>query len=225
MEPHSSDVCSLCKSQHSRMSNVQTWQNSQATLYIQTLGIALDSLICRPCRDDVRRVLADPSHVPRWSKRKERSKRCIKSCLEVSFVSSNLANTEKMNQIIKQVDFEIEGDDIPIPTPLCKHHYYTIYNLIQPQQTNCPTCGVNLKQSHTLRSFYLFRCSPTTHSLVGRYQTKYLGPHHHRDTNGSINRGSLAALEKVMLGNRHVEAGRQKHYASCNHYRFWMESR
>ena len=45
-----------------------------------------------------------------------------------------------MNQII-----EIEGDDIPIPTPLCKHHYYTIYNLIQPQQTNCPTCGVNLK--------------------------------------------------------------------------------
>ena len=156
MEPHSSDVCSLCKSQHSRMSNVQTWQNSQATQYIQTLGIALDSLICRPCRDDVRRVLADPSHVPRWSKRKERSKCCIKSCLEVSFVSSNLANTEKMNQIIKQVDFEIEGDDIPIPTPLCKHHYYTIYNLIQPQQTNCQTCGVNLKQSHTLRSFSPF---------------------------------------------------------------------
>ena len=129
-EAHSSDVCSLCKSHHSRMSNVQTWQNAQATQYIQTLGIAFDSLICRPCRDDVRRVLADPSHVPRWSKRNERSKCCIKSCSEVSFVSSNLADREKMNQLIKQVDVAIEYDDIPIPTPLCKHHYYTIYSLI-----------------------------------------------------------------------------------------------
>ena len=61
VEPHSSDVCSLCESHHNRMSKVQTWQNAQATQYIQTLGIALDSLICRPCRDDIRRVLADPS--------------------------------------------------------------------------------------------------------------------------------------------------------------------
>ena len=57
-------------------------------------------------------------------------------------MSSNLADRERMNQLI---DLEIEYDEIPIPTPLCKCHYYTIYNLIQPQQNKCPTCGVNLK--------------------------------------------------------------------------------
>ena len=51
VEPHSSDVCSLCESHHNRMSKVQTRQNEQATQYIQTLGIELDSLIWRPCRD------------------------------------------------------------------------------------------------------------------------------------------------------------------------------
>ena len=25
------------------------------------------------------------------------------------------------------------------------HHYYTVYNTVQPQQTNCPTCGISLK--------------------------------------------------------------------------------
>ena len=60
-------------------------------------------------------------------------------------MSSNLADRERMNQLIEQIDLEIEYDKIPIPTPLCKCHYYTIYNLIQPQQNNCPTCGVNLK--------------------------------------------------------------------------------
>ena len=99
-------------------------------MYIQTMGIT------RSCRDDVRRVLADPSHVPRWSKRNEQSKYSIKSCSDVSFVSSNLADRERMNQLIKQIAVEIECNKIPIPDsqPLCVN--VTIYNLIQ-QQNNC----------------------------------------------------------------------------------------
>ncbi len=34
-----------------------------------------------------------------------------------------------------------------VPTPLCKHHYHIVYNLLQPTQTHCITCGVSLKWS------------------------------------------------------------------------------
>ena len=45
-------------------------------------------------------------------------------------MSSNLADRERMNQLIEQIDPEIEYD----ATPLCKRHYYTIYNLIRPHK-------------------------------------------------------------------------------------------
>ena len=48
--------------------------------------------------------------------------------------------------ILEHADFHIEGDTIPFPTPLCNHLYYMVYNAVQPQQTNCPTCGISLKQ-------------------------------------------------------------------------------
>ena len=35
--------------------------------------------------------------------------------------------------------------NVPIPTPLCKHHYHLIYNTLQPKQSHCPTCGSSLR--------------------------------------------------------------------------------
>jgi hypothetical protein len=36
--------------------------------YVLSLNLSAESLVCRPCRDDVTRVLSNPSHVPRWRK-------------------------------------------------------------------------------------------------------------------------------------------------------------
>ena len=47
-----------------------------------------------------------------------------------------------MRQILEDLP---EGDTVPVPTPLCNHHYYIVYNAVQPQQTNCPTCGISLR--------------------------------------------------------------------------------
>ena len=39
--------------------------------------------------------------------------------------------------------------EVPIPTPLCKHHYHLVYNMLQPTQTHCVTCDVSLRHSKT----------------------------------------------------------------------------
>ncbi len=69
-EEHSSPavVCALCKHSHKHMSQVHTWQNTQARDAVTDYGITLDDIVCRPCRDDIRRVTANPSHSPRWEK-------------------------------------------------------------------------------------------------------------------------------------------------------------
>ena len=147
-EEHSSTavVCALCKHSHKHMSQVHTWQNTQARDVVADYGITLDDIVCRPCRDDIHRVTANPSHSPRWEKIKhDVIKCCVKGCPDICFAHSKVTDSDTMKQILEDKSLQIEGDTIPFPTPLCNHHYYTVYNAVQPQQTNCPTCGISLK--------------------------------------------------------------------------------
>lgn len=59
------------------------------------------------------------------------------------FVASHMADAETMQSILTACGFNCNG--VPIPTPLCKHHYHETYKLLQPQQSNCPTCETSLK--------------------------------------------------------------------------------
>ena len=70
---------------------------------------------------------------------------CVKGCPDISFAHSKVTDSDTMKQILEDASLQIEGDTIPFPTPLCNHHYYTVYNAVQPQQINCPTCGISLK--------------------------------------------------------------------------------
>ena len=141
-------VCALCKASHKCMSKVQSWQNAQACELVSKLGITLDDIICRPCRVDIRRVLANCSYIPRWGKRNKLTKCCVKGCPEVCFVHSKVTDACTIKCIFEDKCLETEGN-IPVPTPLCLHHYYMVYNIIQPQQTHCPTCGISLKHVPT----------------------------------------------------------------------------
>ena len=144
-DEHSSPaaVCALCQLNHTHVSQVCTWQNTQARDVVAEYGITQDDVVCRPCRDDVRRVMTNPSHSPRWEKVKHDAiKCCVKDCPGTCFVHSKI-NTVK--QVFEDTGLQTEGDTIPFPTPLCNHHYYMVYNALQPQQTNCPTCGISLK--------------------------------------------------------------------------------
>ena len=62
-------VCALYKLNHNHMIQVQTWQNTLARDVVAKFGITPDDIVCRPCRDDIHRVTANPDHSPRWGKK------------------------------------------------------------------------------------------------------------------------------------------------------------
>ena len=126
------------------MSSPSQWKSEQARTLATSLQVPIHSLVCRPCRQDVSRVIADHSYVPRW--RKEREKVCcISDCNESVFACSRMANSETLRSAMDAAGVECSVNDLPEPTPLCKQHYHMIYNVLQPPQTNCVTCNISLR--------------------------------------------------------------------------------
>ena len=133
-------VCALCKMHHSHMTKVSSWHDEKALHSAATYGCCETDMVCRPCRDDLRRVVKNPDYIPRWMKKRE-VMCCVQSCNNHCFVHSKLSDASKTHLANM---FE-EGHEIPCPTPLCQYHYYTVYHRKQPQQTNCQTCGICIK--------------------------------------------------------------------------------
>ena len=95
------------------------------------------------CKDDITRLVKNPSHTPRWEK-KSGVKCCMPGCDVPSFTQSKIASQEQLNAISHTIGCSVPSN-VPIPTPLCKHHYHLIYKTLQPQQSHCPTCGTSLR--------------------------------------------------------------------------------
>ena len=114
-----SDVCSLCKQSHHCMSTVHMWQSEQARdTAVGVYGITLDDTVCRPCRDDLRRIVAHHDLQPRWEKVKQ-CKCCVRDCTEDCFAHSKVIDSDVMNRLFECID----SASIPFPTPLCARHY------------------------------------------------------------------------------------------------------
>jgi len=98
---------------------------------------------CRPCRDDVTRVLANPCHVPRWRKGKTCTKSsncCVLGCSSVTFAAS----TTQVQEAFESTGLKCSSEVIPTPAPLCmKYHYHIVYSTLQHRR--CATCGVRLR--------------------------------------------------------------------------------
>ena len=138
-ETEDSEVCSLCKVHHHRMTRVSTWHAQRACEIVATYGIREHDLVCRPCRDEIHRIEQHPNHVPRWEKRMSTSVLCcVHSCNNTCFAHSKV-DAEQLEGI------KFDGDTIPSPAPLCHQHYYAIYKSIHHQQQHCPTCGNSFK--------------------------------------------------------------------------------
>ena len=99
------------KANHQHMSEVQTWQGQQAHDNAAKCGILSGDLVCRPCRDDLRRISASASHVPRWKKkiRSQINVVCkdvvtfallISKCRSSPLLSSSATNCPRMSQVL-----------------------------------------------------------------------------------------------------------------------------
>ena len=172
-------TCALCHGQHSQLSEPQSWKNEQARTVIRSLEMAPDCRICRPCRNDITRLTKNPDHQPRWAKQQQ-SVCCLPGCTEPTFSHSKMATQEQLGLIAHTLGCS-SLPTLPIPTPLCKHHYHLIYNTLQPTQTQCPTCGTWLKITTA-------RFCPDPHCIQ-----KYL--HENTGFEGRIQDGAKVCLE------------------------------
>ena len=138
-------TCSLCLKRHHQLSTPALWRSEQARQLVQSMQVRLDTYICKPCKDDITRVLANPNHVPRWTKG-DKEKCCISNCRENVFTRGRLGSIQQIEAALEAIGLQTLAD-IPVPTPLCKQHYHQVYNLLQPTQTNCLNCGMSLRHA------------------------------------------------------------------------------
>ena len=99
-------VCALCK----YMSQVHTWQSTQAREVGARFGITQADMVCRPCRDDIRRVTANPNHNPRWEKQNQNVNTCcVEGCTSICLTHSKVTDTKTIKQILEHANLHIEG--------------------------------------------------------------------------------------------------------------------
>ena len=75
--------CELCVCWHTQMSSPSQCRNEWARELAASFQVNKDSLVCRPCRQDVSRMLTDHTHVPRWRKRETQIRAVLVTVLRV----------------------------------------------------------------------------------------------------------------------------------------------
>ena len=146
-----SPTCTLCNGHHTQFSTPSSWKSEDARRLVFSLKVSANSPVCGACRKEVSSSLADQTYIPRWVKRlKDACSTCsISLCKQNIFVSLKKATSEELNMTLASSGLQCTTTEVPIPTPLCKHHYHLVYNMLQPTQTHCVTCDVSLRYSKT----------------------------------------------------------------------------
>ena len=84
-------ICVLCQTSHSHMSTPSAWKNEQARKLVLSLQVSLESLVCRPYRDDIARMLSNSHYIPRWvdenTKQDDKASCCVLECNNSHFAS------------------------------------------------------------------------------------------------------------------------------------------
>ena len=138
-------ICSVCHHHHSHTSSPNEWRNQPAKDLAFSMSLSTDSLVCGACRDDMRRVLADATYVPRWEKgeRVGSNISCfVQNCTEPSFTQSSMCVSKDLKSMLS---LQFRSESLPNPTPLCKTHYHAVYDVHKSWENNCRTCGTRLR--------------------------------------------------------------------------------
>ena len=141
-------TCELCYGRHIQFTAPEKWKSEEACTLVVSLGLSAKSLICSACRKDVTRCLSNDEYTPRWEKDISKNVTCfVRLCAVDTFTSLNKP-AEVVFGAFQKGELQASTTQIPIPTPLCKHHYHMVYNIINPTQTHCVTCGMSLKHEN-----------------------------------------------------------------------------
>ena len=138
--------CCLCNGNRQNLTSPSQWKNVDARRYIAKLNVSKGGLVCPACRKDITRVLANSSHIPRWTKLRPGRECCVQECSKNVFASLHKTTSDEVRQIFDSGGLKFNSSTIPVPVPLYKHHYHLVYSLMQPRQEHCVTCGTSLRR-------------------------------------------------------------------------------
>ena len=123
-------LCFLCNGNTTKSTTPSQWKNDDARRYALDLNVPQDGLICPACRKDITRVMSNADHVPRWAKTPAEKYCCVVECKDTVFSALHKTSSQEIEQLFISCGLRSTTPSIPIPTPLCKHHYHLIYNKV-----------------------------------------------------------------------------------------------
>ena len=91
--------CCLCNGNRQNLTSPSQWKNVDAHKYITKLNVPKGGLVCPACRKDITRVLANRSHVPRWTNLRPGRECCVQECSKNVFVSLHKITSDEVRQI------------------------------------------------------------------------------------------------------------------------------
>ena len=117
-------TCSLCHQAHTHLTVPCTWKDERAKMLILFYNVPLNNLVCRPCRDDISRCLKESDYQPRWQKI-HKTHCCIDGCDQQILANYRPQNMDKLTTTLQELHITT-NNEVPIPMPLCTHHYHQI---------------------------------------------------------------------------------------------------
>ena len=94
-------LCSLCGKKHCQLSLPLSWKSESAQLLVRSLQVDVESYVCRPCRDDITRLLHNPDHKPRWAKERN-AVCCMPGCNEKIFAHYKNVMQDNLLRIVSK---------------------------------------------------------------------------------------------------------------------------
>ena len=155
------DVCTLCEQPGKiKYSHPKTWKDKTALQQLKIIEpqklITPESCICQLCRDDVSKIISDPSYNPRWRKVKPDEQWCsihVDQCSSEGKLKTKLVTSVYDLESILGTTVRQEAKNLLGPLPLCQEHYRRMYKTVNPSQFmfNCKTCNKRLHNLHSCR--------------------------------------------------------------------------
>ena len=135
-------ICSVCLAPHTELSEPGSWKNLQAQeIALTQLSLTLASRVCRPCRNDIRRLINSASITPRWEKGGTRPKCCISNCHATSFATSKLQLVSKYLKSFQALIFHALHHCVSGITILCMIQFSLNKHTTSPAAHLCATAA------------------------------------------------------------------------------------
>ena len=135
-------ICSPCRAPHTELSEPGSWKNLQAQeIALTQLSLTLASRVCRPCRNDICRLINSTSITPRWEKGGTRPKCCISNC----YAMPHHLQHQKLQLVSKYLKSFHDLIFHALHHCVSSITIIIVYDTIQSKQTHCFTCNSSLR--------------------------------------------------------------------------------